>query len=297
MSYDLFFRSRPGATPINADTFRDYFQPRRNVQMQGNRASYGNQDTGVYFSFELEADGSQDDAERSDASFNLNYYRPHIFGLEAEGEVAGFVATFNPLIADDQINGMGDGVYTGEAFLKGWNTGNRLGYEAFASQPRAQKPQLLTTSEIERTWRWNAGRQSRQQRAGDSVFVPKISFLLRPAGVMSFVTWPDAIPVNLPEVDLVMVAREEFAPWRFFGRRLDVVMVEWADLLSLIAPFQKEEDGTVYYAMNYRKPPENLVSWVKQQSGQPLKKEAIAVDQILNQEIWDEEAGSLRAVL
>ena len=47
---------------------------------------------------------------------NLNYYRPHIFGMEAEPEVSGFVATFEPIIMDPQIGGMADGEYSRDGF-------------------------------------------------------------------------------------------------------------------------------------------------------------------------------------
>ena len=100
MSHDLFFLTRR-PQPVSLDAFQSYFASRPHYTLQGNDASqalYENDDTGVYFSFDYSADGSGvDEAVDPDLgslgwsgtgmSFNLNYWRPHIFGLEAEPEV------------------------------------------------------------------------------------------------------------------------------------------------------------------------------------------------------------------
>ena len=57
-----------------------YFENRDRYEVANGQAWYSNDDTGVYFVFEWDdsADG------QGGPSFNLNYYRPHIFGLEGE---------------------------------------------------------------------------------------------------------------------------------------------------------------------------------------------------------------------
>src|SRR5207248_9248706 len=66
-----------------------------NYELNDAQALYSNEDSGVYFAFEfLQQDG--DDEEGRDTSllpvsFNLNYFRPHAFGLEAEPELSAFV--------------------------------------------------------------------------------------------------------------------------------------------------------------------------------------------------------------
>ena len=42
-------------------------------------------------------------------TFCLNFYRPHIFGLEAELEVRAFVKALNLFVSDPHIGGMGEG--------------------------------------------------------------------------------------------------------------------------------------------------------------------------------------------
>lgn len=98
MTYDVAFVRRNGS-PISFAEFRDYFEIRPHYKIEGTQAAYENNKTGVYFLFEH---GQLDAGLRADlgiavtdaqVSFNLNFWRPHIFGLEAEPEVGRFCRT------------------------------------------------------------------------------------------------------------------------------------------------------------------------------------------------------------
>jgi hypothetical protein len=292
MSYDLFFRSRPSERPINAGTFREYFGNRRRYDISaGSQAWYSNDDTGVYFGFDLSEPGDDPDLPAMDATFNMNFYRPHIFGLEAETEVTNFIATFNPILFDGQTNGMSEGPYSKEGFLNGWNTGNRFGYYAIGQQNTDSTPCLLASAVIERAWRWNLGREARQQQVGRDIFIPKIAFLNRSNRVVSFVVWGDLMPIHLPEVDLIMVARDSFAPEKLFRRKPDYALAAWAELLPLIESTGRSEGGLNYYKVDDPKPSTPLQSWIRALPAHESKKEGVAVDQILDLEIWNESNG------
>ena len=98
MSYDLFLKSDSSA--LTAEQFASYFSRRDCYTADKTRASYENEDTGVYFVFYYGGDDEDDSV-----AFNLNYFRPHFFGLEAAPELAEFVTTFNLSIGDPQTNG------------------------------------------------------------------------------------------------------------------------------------------------------------------------------------------------
>jgi hypothetical protein len=87
VSYDLFFRARPGKTPASAVDFANYFQSRPRYDADEEACFYSNEDTGVYFNFALGDTGNEDEPDLLPISFNINYVRPHIFGLEAEPEL------------------------------------------------------------------------------------------------------------------------------------------------------------------------------------------------------------------
>lgn len=99
MSYDLFFTF---PKPTQRSVVEKYFASRPHYQINGS-VVYQSQDTGVYFVFEFRSD--TDDHQLVGASLNLNYFRPHIFGLEAEQEIRAFVECFQPSIEDPQMHG------------------------------------------------------------------------------------------------------------------------------------------------------------------------------------------------
>lgn len=170
MSYDLFFRSRLPESRFSRDDFVRHFTGRLRYEVKESQAWYSNEDSGVYFAFDYSERGEDPDKEdETDSSlipvaFNLNYFRPHAFGLEAEPEVAAFVREFDLTVSDPQMSGMGDGEYSTEGFLRGWNVGNTFGYRAILSQDSGQTSLSLPSSQIEVLWRWNFGGTAERDR-------------------------------------------------------------------------------------------------------------------------------------
>ena len=114
MSYDLFFKAS-GQQPDRHD-FEEYFDGRPHYHIDDTAVGYENENTGVYFAFEL-SDSAGDEAEfgseetiadtsADDASddywvvFTMNYGRPNFFALEAVTEVRAFIEHFNLTVAD-----------------------------------------------------------------------------------------------------------------------------------------------------------------------------------------------------
>ena len=198
MSYDLFFAG------VKRPTFERYFYERPWWKLRdtesGVQAWYENTDTGVYFSF---------DCSKDDVAFNLNYFRPHIFGLEAAAEVTAFVQALKPEISDPQHDGMADGPYTEEGFLRGWNAGNAFSHQAAFAQ---YQPELVTMprAQLESLWRWNLQRAATTTVVNEieliDCFVPKIWAASTSRGLRTYVVWDTTFPILLPEVDDVVAA-------------------------------------------------------------------------------------------
>ena len=97
MSYDLFLKPRNGV--IDRTALTQYFANRPGYKTEAGKARYINEETGVYFYFNFAekpaVDIDQSDDEGPDetldypVAFNLNYYQPSFFVLEAEPEVTG----------------------------------------------------------------------------------------------------------------------------------------------------------------------------------------------------------------
>lgn len=285
VSYDLFFRSKAAGKPINENTFSEYFSNRPQYQIQnGRQAWYSNEDTGVYFAFELSDQVEEQDGEPRDASFNLNYCRPHIFGMEAEPEVSGFVGTFEPLITDPQVGGMADGNYSRGGFLRGWNTGNEFGCREIGKGKHP--PHVLPSAVIERFWRWNFERGRKQEDVGETIFVPRIMFFSLPEGVASCVAWADAIPILLPEVDFVIIVRDGLAPRKFFKRKADRALIPWAQILPAISSYGKVVEALAYHRLDFTSPPSRILSWIRGLSPYLGELNGIAASDILDRELW-----------
>src|SRR5262245_29767647 len=147
MSYDLYFKSRSGEPSVSAEDFASFFRARPNYEVSEQQAIYQNEATGVYFIFDIgDEESEEEEPGLLPLSFNLNYLRPHIFGLEAELELSTLVKQFDLLVSDAQIDGMNEGEYSADGFLRGWNTGNEFGYQSILSQSPDHQPMTLPTA-------------------------------------------------------------------------------------------------------------------------------------------------------
>ncbi len=289
MSYDLFFKPNERLTK---EAFESYFSNRNCYRLEKNQAWYENEDTGVYFAFEWNEDDGQGDGDPAAedpyaASFNVNYYRPQIFGLEAEPEVTAFIERFDPEIFDPQTHGMGDGPYSGEGFLRGWNEGNRVAVRAMTGQPVADTPFTLPEAEIARIWRWNLGRKALEERL--QVFVPKIMLCVQNDAVKSICAWTDAIPIALPRVDVISLVRFALAPKRFFFlRRTDVCPIPWDEAGEPLANFVHRANEPEYWLFDYpEEVPAGMASWFASQNANAaaVTGNGIPMDMVISAEL------------
>lgn len=298
MSYDLFFQARKTGATVTYDEFADYFSSRRHYDVKEGQAWYTNEDTGVYFVFEF--DTSDDAAEQGaepllPVTFNLNYFRPHPFGMEAEPEVRSFVTTFGLLVCDGQVMGMGEGEYSTDGFLRGWNSGNEFGYRAMVSQAPDALPMTLTSAIIQSCWLWNYQREARQTAIGESAFVPRIVFIDRDGKVASAVIWTDGIPSLLPEVDLLLVPRKRFAPRRLFRSSTeDMVTLEWPQIAPVLKRFQRSMSELACFELFYAETPDDIAQLIRKARPPAVAPQGLSFDQVLNQELVEAATKSKR---
>ncbi len=294
MSYDLFFLA-PSGKSIAAAALREHFEKRPNFHLKEKQAWYENEDTGVYFSFDLEPSEPQENPEQVFpylAHFELQYYRPHVFGLEAEPEVSAFIQAFDLGIHDPQICGTGNGSYSRDGFLNGWNKGNALAYEPLI--PKRGRPFVrysLPGEKINRYWRWNYARAEFQKSLGDSAFVPPIMFLIYKRRLASAVAWLDAWPIALPQVDIYMIVRDELFPK--FADRYDIHYATSSEVERLVAQYPLQ-DGPVPFRLLRDVNMLDLYYWVRNLPGGGEKPEIVNTDQILDGEIINRIAAARR---
>ena len=174
------------------------FQQPSNYETTDAQAWYSNDATGVYFSFSLGHEDADNkgievveprDPNVVPVEFNMNYYRPHYFALEAEPEVRAFVDHFDLVVCDLQNNGMGLSEFTTEGFLTGWNTGNELATHALMQSEDTGVPLTLPKEILGRVWQWNFTRDARSQAQKEDVFVPRICLFDMQGTIKTGVIW------------------------------------------------------------------------------------------------------------
>jgi len=219
MSYDLYFCVPKGRKGLSEKDFRRHFDKRPNYKKAPRQAWYENPETGVYFSFEygtLTDEGWRPppDLQPANVSFNLNYMRPHPFALEAEPEIAALVSTFDLLVDDPQLDGMGSGTYLAEGFIRGWNAGNRFSCHAPDESERARLLERAVPSEdLDLAWRWNFSRPSLDATLERrDVFVPTVAFVRLSSGTVPVVIWGDGVAIAIPPVKYLVLGRDKFSP-------------------------------------------------------------------------------------
>ncbi|HYT88607.1 MAG TPA: hypothetical protein VEL76_07850 [Gemmataceae bacterium] len=306
MSYDLYLYRREGAKPLKKKGFQDYFKGRTNFTLKGIQAHYHNEKTGVYFTFDYN-DGKGKDSDPEDPHavhehiyLNVNYFRPHIFGLEVERILTALVKDLDLVVSDPQNEGMGDGEYTPEGFLRGWNAGNRFGHQAYLAMEQKGEtliPQhhVLPAKTLRACWEWTYGIDALYEHfhADDiDVFIPRVMYALCDGKLQTLCVWPQLIPMALPVVDLVLVMRNEL-PKRF-AKGVDPAnaVVPWKEVRKAASAFEvisgKKAPGLKYLLLDYGKaenaPPE-LVEFVRRLPAFSGQLQLIATDQILDEEL------------
>ncbi len=222
MSYDLYLTPKE----FDLDAVRAHFVARAHFTVDDRQAHYHNDDTGVYFHVEtvLEASSPDDNRAGPYVWFNVNFYRPHTFGLEAAIEILAFLERFESRIDDPQIDEPAEGAYM-DHFLRAWNNGNAFGFQSIGSQEKTAGPSA-DPEVIEAAWRWNYGRASLQKKIGPHLFVPKIVWLQpEPNAVpVPSVTWTFGVATLIPEGlvnHVVLVRQQRPSLMKIFSRSAD----------------------------------------------------------------------------
>lgn len=293
MSYDLYFKPRNGS--FNDELFHSYFRGRPNYKCEGVQAWYGNEDTGVYFVFELQTEQppEEDDDEPLEhfpVALNINYLRPSYFIFEAEPEVTAFVKHFDLLVSDPQMEGMGEGEYNAEKLLSGWNCGNEFGYSSILKDENNRNGvSHLPAEQLQNAWRWNWSRSEVQARVGESKFVPRIMFMNLGGSTVTAAVWPDGIPVVVTRVDYLCVPRKELAPTKFFRKKEDTTFVEWDKALPVLLKHgTQNDDGSI--SLNYMTPPSDVVKFVQSLPSENRAIEGLSAERVLDREIYERSA-------
>jgi hypothetical protein len=304
MSYDLYLYPREGVV-LDRQAFFDYFADNDRFEQNEDDVHYSNQDTGVYFHFTY-AEGGPDEDEpnrvlRSHIYFNMNFFRPHTFGLEAEPVLTALVQHFDLTVEDPQSEGMGEGEYDREGFLRGWNAGNRFAARAFGEIGTGQDALTLPAEVNRKYWYWNYSRADLLDELSDEeidVYVPPIWYCREQGQIRTFSLFPNLVPTAVPRVDHVFILRNELPSPHKKKRKETPAWVTWDELRNAttdIGSVREAEkidnyflDYLILFNDDYQTPetaPRELARWVIGLPPWPGKPDSVSPDQILDAEL------------
>ena len=232
MSYDLFLF--PDGS-FDQDDFVKFFKDRPGYSMPEDNDPtffiYENELTGTYFSFQYipkedinpELIKEEGWPNANHIAFNMNYFRPHTFGLEAVEEVEAVVKELKCQVRDPQYEGMGT-QWDREGFLRGWNWGNAFAYQAILGEvfkdlkrthsleedlktlASAIQTYFAPTREIEDVWKWNYNKDRLYDYVEEKYFISRVMWGAledkkeRPYEPVKTVVWGQGVPIIIPEV-------------------------------------------------------------------------------------------------
>ena len=273
MSYDLFFEAASGKK-IDRKSFAAYFKARANYKMGKGQALYENEDTGAYFIFDEPEDGV--------VVFNLNYFRPHVFALEAAVELQKFDEAFGLTVFDEQSDDEEEGRFSRERFLRGWNEGNRLAYRSMLKE-QTEPVHTWPAQRIRRVWEWNYARRTEQQRVGENVFVPAIFAVELGGRAAGVVVWPPACSILMPEVDAVLVPCEQEGK-----ASNEMALVKWEEVQPIVRSYQEKGAGLPRYRLEFEEWPPDVAAFLEKKRRPTGQMKGIGMDELLDRELVEQ---------
>ncbi len=270
MSYDLYLEPR-GAQKLDAAVFEQYFSGRRHYQVGEGQAIYQNENTGVYFIFDAPQEGA--------VAFNLNFFRPHVFGLEASVELEEFCRTFEAVVHDAQGEMEDEAPFSRDAFLQGWNNGNLFGYRAMLKE-QTEPVYTWPARRIWEVWAWNYTLPENEDRTVDGMFVPSIFTMGENGQAVSCAIWPPGCPILLPTVDFLLVPLVQDDP-----ESQEMAIVPWAEVLPVVSAYEEKTDGLTRYRLGFEEWPAEIAEFLNRKREPVGDLNGIGLDTVLDEEL------------
>jgi hypothetical protein len=279
MSFDLYFCWR-NRERINFADVKAWAEGIECVTPKDAQLWYSNPKTGVYFSFDFEAQAPTSPEDGPDIpggyfdsglSFNLNYIRPSYFGLEAMPIVEKLASRFGLRVANPQSDLEGPEsaiVAESKALTESWLNDNQRAILAMIEQPNSSRPLSMPVAASLYLWRYGIAKEDLERACGEEVFVPGLVPVHRKgetkAGVATVYT--ESLPTIVPQCQWVFIVRRKRTFFRSKqGHDVAAISFEtfremlvgylkpfhWQDLsVEIIGPELAEEAGKIIRAID-----------------------------------------------
>lgn len=129
-----------------------------------------------------------------------------------------------------------------ETLVQDWNKANEFAVKA---RSLVGLPAVISPESADYWWRYQYQQEDLQQRLGPGIFVPTLAYVRRISDgrLFSMISWPDAIPIVLPECDLAFLGKNVDGDEEPKGPQ-ETGGILFSKLLKKIKPFTKSLPGS-----------------------------------------------------
>ena len=208
-------RGRPPVTVDEVDRIVDQLANFTKEELGGNCVQwrYKNPDTGVHFGIKYDPEQRtkpQYEWNDSPVVISMALGRPMFFGLEVTPLIDRILKDLNLAVQDMQKTALyrQPAKLTGQQILESWEKSNAEESAAILSADKSVT--RATRDRMHYFWQFTSVRKNLQNSLGPDFLVPAMNLHRgRDGTVKTSCIWPDAAKIALPEVDFVMVQREQ----------------------------------------------------------------------------------------
>lgn len=259
MGYKLFFRATDGEISLNM--FQNYFSKYPHFTVTGPEASYKNENTGARFVFQyLHTNGEGKINVRPEGTYrialNVEYCVPSFFVTEALLEVEALINETQVVFYDPQQEGSGTKTFDGDRVFDCWLFHNEKAIRHLASQAKWQENDKILVSYdwMQKIWNWNYSIPVIQHHLGQGIQVPTMILLYDGKFAKSGFVWEGGQSVVIPNVDIVMIARND-------GDKTDLCAVEYEAIEVFVQKYQTHKEGSTC-VISYDTVPEDITRFI-----------------------------------
>ncbi|MBD2766770.1 hypothetical protein IC235_02555 [Hymenobacter sp. BT664] len=214
MSYDLYFFKHKTQQTSEKDISIYLTANLCPANEQENQWFYENDDTEVYFSFDLNKPETDPETTNSEIypdfddtrfSFNLNFIRPDFFGQEAFLFVDQMIGDLGLYVLNPQTEEYLMQPAKGELY-KNWSEINaRISAQYYGKSEFNYYPLPASNA----VWKHNFNRRRIQAQLGSEYFVPKVMVFQAIADrrIITIAVWPESLPIQVPQVDYYFLVK------------------------------------------------------------------------------------------
>lgn len=267
-------RGRPPVTTDEVDKILSALAHFKRADSSGDRAEwqYLNADTGVHFAVWFDPDRkSPPHLEWNDSplAITVGLGKPSYFGYESFLIVEQVLKNLNLAALDPQKNAVykQPAKLTADQMRTSWEKSNEEESQALIEAKKSVA--FAPREKMDAFWRFMHSRPALQETLGPEVLVPTINLHRGKDGaVKTSCIWPDAAKVAMPEVDYVLVQREER---KLMSKKRVSGAVPYSKIETLLKPRSTAKAEPVKHLLFDRDPDKELLESLSELTLEPAE--------------------------